>query len=97
MLVYRLGVPAVKFNDDRLARTLDAISQHKREIWQDIVHRAFVQAEIDLTLIFYDLTAFITHGSYSNSQLVDFGFAHNTPMDKRKFKAGLICLHSFRG
>ena len=89
VLVYRLGVPAAKFNDDRLARTLDAISQHKREIWQDIVHRAFVQAEIDLTLIFYDLTAFITHGSYSNSQLVDFGFAHNTPMDKRKFKAGL--------
>ncbi len=89
VLVYRLGVPAAKFNDDRLARTLDAISQHKREIWQDIVHRAFVQAEIDLTLIFYDLTAFITHGSYSNSQLVDFGFAHNTPMDKRKFKVGL--------
>jgi hypothetical protein len=29
VLVYRLGVPAVKFNDDRLARTLDAISQHK--------------------------------------------------------------------
>ena len=89
VLVYALGVPATKFNDDRLARTLDAISQHKREIWQDIVHRAFVQAEIDLSLIFYDLTAFITHGSYSDSQLVDFGFAHNTPMDKRKFKVGL--------
>jgi hypothetical protein len=43
VLVYLLGVPAEKFNDDRLARTLDAISQHTREIRQDIVHRALVQ------------------------------------------------------
>jgi transposase len=89
VLVYRLGVPAEKFNDDRLGRTLDAISQHKRDIWQDIVHRAFVQAGIDLTLIFYDLTAFVVHGAYVDSQYADFGFAHNTPMNKRKFKAGL--------
>jgi transposase len=89
VLVYTLGVPAEKFNDDRLARTLDAISDCKREIWQDVVHQALVQAEIDLSLIFYDLTAFVVHGSYADSQHVDFGFAHNTPMDKRKFKAGL--------
>ena len=89
VLVYTLGVPAAKFNDDRLARTLDALSQHRREIWQDVVHRAFVQAEIDLNLIFYDLTAFIVHGAYADSQHADFGFAHNTPMNKRKFKTGL--------
>jgi transposase len=89
VLVYTLGVPAAKFNDDRLGRTLDAISQHRRDIWQDVVHRAFVQAEIDLHLIFYDLTAFILHGTYADSQHADFGFAHNTPMNKRKFKTGL--------
>ena len=97
VLVYTLGVPAAKtsassvepFNDDRLARTLDAISQHSRDIWQDVVHRTLVQAGIDLSFIFYDLTAFVVHGEYTNSQHVDFGFAHNTPMDKRKFKAGL--------
>jgi hypothetical protein len=89
VLVYQLGVPAEKFNDDRLGRTLDAISQHTRDIWLDVVHRALVQAEIDLSLLFYDLTAFVVHGAYSNSQHVDFGFAHNTPMDKRKLKSGL--------
>jgi len=89
VLVHLLGVPASKFNDDRLGRTLDAISQHRREIWQDIVHRAWVQAEIDLSFIFYDLSAFIVHGDYADSRHVDFGFAHNTPMDKRKFKSGL--------
>ena len=89
VLVYTLGIPAAKFNDDRLGRTLDAISQHSREIWLDIVHRALVQADVDLSVIFYDLTAFVVHGEYTDSEHVDFGFAHNTPMDKRKFKTGL--------
>jgi hypothetical protein len=89
VLIYTLDVPAEKFNDDRLARTLDVISQHSRDIWQDIVHRALVRADIDLSIIFYDLTAFGAHGAYTDSQLVDFGFAHNTPMGKPKFKAGL--------
>lgn len=89
VLVCTLGIAAEKFNDDRLARTLQAISPHCQAIWQDVVHRALTQADIDLSVIFYDLTAFIAHGSYPDSQLVDFGFAHNTPMDKRKFKMGL--------
>jgi transposase len=89
VLVCTLGVPAEKFNDDRLARTLDAISPHCREIWQEIVHRALIRFDIDLSFIFYDLTAFTVHGEYEGSELIDFGFAHNTPMDKRKVKAGL--------
>ena len=89
VLVYVLGIPAAKFNDDRLGRTLDAIQPRCQEIWQDVVQRALVQAEVDLTLIFYDLTAYILHGDYTDSQYADFGFAHNTPMNKRKFKNGL--------
>jgi hypothetical protein len=89
VLVCTLGLPAEKFNDDRLARTLQAISPHCQAIWQDIVHRALTQADIDLSVIFYDLTVFVAHGSYPDSQLLDFGFAHNTPMGKRKLKAGL--------
>jgi transposase len=89
VLVYQLGVPAAKFNDDRLGRTLDAISEHGRDIWQDIVHRALVQGNVDLSVVFYDLTAFVVHGEYTGSEHVDFGFAHNTPMNKRKFKTGL--------
>jgi transposase len=89
VLVYVLDIPAAKFNDDRLGRTLEAIQPHCREIWQDVVQRALVQAEVDLNLIFYDLTAYILHGDYSDSEYADFGFAHNTPMNKRKFKNGL--------
>ena len=84
-----LSVPAAKFNDDRLGRTLDALYPHLERIWLEVVERAMLKADIDLSLIFYDLTAFIAHGRYADSQQVDFGFAHNTPMNKRKFKLGL--------
>jgi hypothetical protein len=89
MLVSMLGISASKFNDDRLGRTLDAISKHTRDIWQDVVHHALVRFDIDLSIIFYDLTAFVMHGSYDESDYVKFGFAHNTPSDKRKVKAGV--------
>jgi hypothetical protein len=50
---------------------------------------ALRRADIDLSVIFYDLTAFAVQGRYADSDLIDFGFAHNTPSDKRKFKLGL--------
>jgi transposase len=81
-----LGISARKFNDDRLGRTLDAIEPHLQAIWLEIVIRALERYNIDLSVIFYDLTAFIMMGEYKGSELVDFGFAHNTPMNKRKVK-----------
>jgi transposase len=80
------SIPARKFNDDRLGRTLEAIEPHLQVIWLEIITQAFEHYDIDLSVIFYDLTAFIMMGEYDDSELVDFGFAHNTPMDKRKIK-----------
>jgi transposase len=84
-----LGLPAAKFNDDRLGRTLDALYPHLEVIWLEVVEVAMLKAQIDLSLIFYDLTAFSGHGAYQASELLDFGFAHNTFSHKRKFKLGL--------
>jgi transposase len=89
MLVAILNVPAAKFNDDRLERTLDALEPHLEAIWIEVVTVALRKADIDLRVIFYDLTAFAVQGHYPDSELIDFGFAHNTPNDKRKFKLGL--------
>lgn len=89
VLVHILGVEAAKFNKDRLARSLDAIAPHCQEIWSAVVSRAIERYGIDLSVIYYDLTAFIMHGEYQESDLVKFGFAHNTPSDKKKVKAGL--------
>jgi transposase len=88
-LVATLGISVGKFNDDRLGRTLDTLYPHLDAIWQEIIETALVKAQIDLSVIFYDVTAFIAHGRYANSELIDFGFAHNTPSNKRKFKLGL--------
>lgn len=80
------GIPARKFNDDRLGRTLEAIEPYLQVIWLEIITQALEHYDIDTSVIFYDLTAFIMMGEYDDSELVDFGFAHNTPMDKRKIK-----------
>jgi transposase len=89
VLVGVLGLPVSKFNDDRLGRTLDALYPHLEAIWQEVVETALLKADIELSLIFYDLTAFVAHGRYANSEQVDFGCAHDTPSNKRKFKLGL--------
>jgi transposase len=87
-----LGLPAVKFNDDRLGRTLDALYPQLEQIWLEVVEVALLKADIDLSLLFYDLSAFTAHGHYEDSELIDFGFAHNSPSNKRKFKLGLNAL-----
>lgn len=89
VLVGVLGLPAAKFNDDRLGRTLDALSPHLETIWLEVVETAMLKADIDLSVIFYDLTAFVAQGRYPDSEFIDFGFAHNTPSNKRKFKTAL--------
>ncbi len=89
ILIAALGIPAAKFNDDRLARTLDLISAHTREIWLDIVHQALLRFDIDLHFLFYDLTAFVMQGEFAQSELADYGFAHNTPSNKQKVKLGV--------
>jgi len=89
VLTHRLGVSAAKFNDDRLGRTLDAIAPHQREIWQDVVHEALLRFEIDLSFIFYDLTAFVMQGEFKDSAQVEYGFAHNTLSGKQKIKQAL--------
>ena len=89
VLVAVLGIPAAKFNDDRLERTLDALYPHLEVIWLEVVTIAMQKADIDLSVIFYDLTAFVAHGRYADSAFIDHGFAHNTPSNKRKFKLAL--------
>jgi len=89
VLVRIMGLEAARFNKDRLARTLSALAPHTQEIWQAVVSRAIVQYNIDLSVIYYDLTAFIMHGEYEGSDLVEYGFAHNTPSNKKKIKDAL--------
>lgn len=47
VLVSVLSVPAAKFNDDRLARTLDALYPHLETIWREVVEVALLKADVD--------------------------------------------------
>jgi len=89
VLEQEMGISADKFNDDRLGRTLDALAPHVQAIWVEIVTAAMERYQIDVSVIFYDLTAFILHGAYKESDLVSYGFAHNTPSNKQKVKEAL--------
>lgn len=53
VLVSVLGMPASKFNDDRLGRTLGALYPHLNAIWGDIVAVALHKTDVDLSVIFY--------------------------------------------
>jgi len=89
VLADHLGVAVAKFNDDRLGRSLDALAPHAQAIWQDIASQALLRYQIDLSVVFYDLTALVMSGDYPDSELVDYGFAHHTPSDKQKLKLGV--------
>jgi transposase len=84
-----LGVSKDKFNDDRLGRTLDGVVAQLPAIWSDRQQQALRCYRIDLSVVFYDLTALIMTGQYAESIWVDYGFAHNTPADDPKLKLGL--------
>jgi transposase len=90
LIAEQLGIPKDKFNDDRLGRTLDALAEHLGAIWNDLQQQALLHYPIDLSVLFYDLTALIMTGQYPKSALVDYGFAHNTPMDDPKLKLGMV-------
>ena len=70
-------------------RTLGALHPHLNAIWGDIVAVALQKSGVDLSVIFYDVTAFVTHGQHADSKLMDFGFARNMPSNKRKLKLAL--------
>ena len=90
LVAEHLGVSRFKFNDDRLGRALDALAEHLPAIWTDIQQQTLLRYKIDLSVLFYDLTALIMTGHYAESALVDYGFAHNTPSDDPKVKLGLL-------
>jgi hypothetical protein len=82
------GVPASKLNDDRLGRALDAIYPHLEEIWVEIVGRALLRYDIDLSLVFYDLTAFYFEGAYRQNQAIILGHSR-AHRDKKQRKLAL--------
>jgi transposase len=67
-----LGVSPVKLNDDRLGRTLDAVSEHLDEILNLLARRAIEEFGLDLAELHWDVTQLSFTGSYPDQEA---GFA----------------------
>jgi transposase len=78
------GMEAVQCNDDRLARTLDALAPHREAIWQDLVVAALGTFDLDLSRLAYDLTSVAFCGAYEDAELVRFGYSRDHRPDRKQ-------------
>lgn len=85
-----LGHPAEEFNDDRLGRTLDAISDQTEELWMKIVGRALKSyPKLAGEFIHYDLTSCYFEGKYAASELAEYGYSRDHRPDTKQINLGV--------
>jgi hypothetical protein len=78
------GLEAPQCNDDRLARTLDALAPHRDAIWRDLVVAAVRAFDLDLSGLAYDLTSVAFCGAYEEADLVRFGYSRDHRPDRKQ-------------
>ncbi len=78
------GIEAPRCNDDRLARTLDALAPHLAAIWQDLLVAAVRAFGLDLSRLAYDLTSVAFCGAYEAAELVRFGYSRDHRPDRKQ-------------
>ena len=84
-----LSIDAEEFNDDRLARTLDALAPHLQAIWQDLVIQAILGFELDLSKLCYDLTSISFTGTYEQAELIRYGYSRDHRPDLKQLELAL--------
>jgi len=79
-----LGLEAAQCNDDRLARTLDALVPHLEVLWQDLIVAAAQAFDLDLSLLAYDITSVCFCGDYDDAELITFGYSRDHRPDRKQ-------------
>jgi len=80
------GLEAAQCNDDRLARTLDALSPHLAAIWQDLLVAAVRAFDLDLSRLAYDITSVAFCGAYDEAEVVRFGYSRDHRPDRKQLE-----------
>lgn len=83
------GIEAEKMYDQRLGRTLDDIHLDLEHLWQDIVARAIIEYDIDLSFLHYDITSIYFEGEYEDQDLIDYGYSRDGRPDAKQSNLGL--------
>lgn len=81
-----LGLDAARCNDDRLARTLDALGPHLDGLWQDLIVGAVRTFDLDLSLLGYDITSVSFCGDYADADLITFGYSRDHRPDRKQIE-----------
>lgn len=81
-----LGFDAAQANDDRLARTLDALVPHLDRLWQALVVRAIATFALDLSRLCYDLTSVSFCGAYDEADLITYGYSRDHRPDRKQLE-----------
>lgn len=81
-----LGFDAGQANDDRLARTLDALVPHLDVLWQELILRAIVAFDLDLSQLCYDLTSISFFETYEEAELITYGYSRDHRPDCKQLE-----------
>jgi len=81
-----LGLDAAQCNDDRLARTLDALVPHLDGLWQDLIVGAVRAFDLDLSVLGYDITSVSFCGDYADADLITFGYSRDHRPDRKQIE-----------
>jgi transposase len=79
-----LGLNAERCNDDRLARTLDALAPRLDGLWQDLIVGAVRTFDLDLSRLGYDITSISFCGEYEDADLITFGYSRDHRPDRKQ-------------
>ena len=84
-----LGVASEQLHDVRLGRTLDDLQPHLAAIWQEVVARAVLAYDLDLSAVHYDITSIYFEGEYADSERIDYGYSRDKRPDAKQVNLGV--------
>lgn len=68
---------SAKFNDDRLGRCLDALYPLRDDLWAQLITRAVLHYDLEVSELFYDFTSFYFEGEYADNDFITYGYSHD--------------------
>lgn len=76
------------FNDDRIARTLDALAPQVLAVQARVVSEILRQYKLPVRAVHWDLTHVSFSGAYEQSELIEAGYGHGV-LHEKQFKLSL--------
>lgn len=83
------GIPADRLNDERVARSFDAISAHGDEVYMEMALNLITKFGIDRSSVLYDITSIYLEGEHDESKIITFGYSRDKRPNKEQINIGL--------